>query len=266
MIESFQYQLQRERFEEIHASRADMVVVDIDDCCFTAGEIAAIAERRTLLSYLSIGQASNFRSYWNPAWVDESGERLPAAPAWLGAKCEWPGSHHVRYWDEAWLAILRQAIDRILERGYAGCVYDVVDAYAYWEKQGEWTAKSRMKKLVGALMDHGRSRRPDYIGIPNSGVELLTDAAYRSCITGQMRESVFYMGDEARSSADTGWATKYLDLVTADGKQVFDIEYPSAPASQKDAIKKACAKGYVPYTTSPRLDVLAPVWQDVLKA
>jgi uncharacterized protein (TIGR01370 family) len=142
----------------------------------------------------------------------------------------------------------------------------VVDAYAYWEKQGEWTAKSRMKKLVGRLMAYGRSRRPDYIGIPNSGVELLTDAAYRSCITGQMRESVFYMGEEARSSADTEWVAAYLDRVAAEGKQVFDIEYPSALASQKDAIRKARARGYVPYTTSPRLDALAPVWQDVLKA
>ena len=49
-------------------------------------------------------------------------------------------------------------------------------------------------------------------------------------------------------------------------KPVFAIEYPSALASQKDAIRKARAKGYVPYTTSPRLDLLAPVWQDVLKA
>jgi cysteinyl-tRNA synthetase len=266
MIESFQYQLQRERFEEIHGTRADLVVVDIDDCGFTAGEVAAIAERTTILSYLSIGQASNFRAYWDRAWVDEAGERLPVAPAWLGAKCEWPGSYHVRYWDDAWLAILTQTLDRILGLGYAGCVYDVVDAYAYWEKQGEWTAKSRMKKLVGRLMAYGRSRRPDYIGIPNSGVELLTDAAYRSCITGQMRESVFYMGEEARSSADTEWVAAYLDRVAAEGKQVFDIEYPSALASQKDAIRKARARGYVPYTTSPRLDALAPVWQDVLKA
>jgi cysteinyl-tRNA synthetase, unknown class len=265
VIESFQYQLQRERFEEIHATRADMVVIDIDDCCFTADQIAAIASRRTMLSYLSVGQASNFRTYWTPAWVDEHGERLPAAPAWLGAKCAWPGSYEVRYWDEAWLAIMGQAIDRILELGYAGCVYDVVDAYAYWEKQGEWTAKSRMKKLVIALMAHGRAIRPDFIGIPNSGVELLTDAAYRSCITAQMRESVFYMGDEARSKADTEWVTKYLDLVTADGKQVFDLEYPSDLGSQKDAIRQARAKGYVPYTTSPRLDALAPVWQDVLR-
>lgn len=266
MIESFQYQLQRESFEEIHASGADMVVVDIDDCCFTADQVAAIAERKLILSYLSIGQASNFRTYWNHAWVDEDAERIPAAPAWLGAKCAWPGSYEVRYWDEAWLAILTQTLDRILGLGYAGCVFDVVDAYAYWEKQGEWTAKSRMKKLVGAVMAYGRSKRAGFIGIPNSGVELLTDAAYRSCITAQMREAVFYLGDEARSRADTEWVTAYLDRVTAEGKQVFDIEYPSALASQKDAIKKARAKGYVPYTTSPRLDVLAPVWQDVLES
>lgn len=265
MFENFQYQLQRERFEEIHTSRADMVVVDIDDCCFSAEQVVAIAEQRTILSYLSVGQASNFRTYWDSAWVDEGGERVPAAPDWLGVKCAWAGSYEVRYWDEAWLAMLRHAIDRIIAAGYAGCVYDVVDAYAYWEKQGEWTAKSRMKKLVGGLMAYGRSKRADFIGIPNSGVELLTDAGYRSHITAQMRESVFYMGDEVRAKADAEWVTAYLDLVIADGKQVFDIEYPSALASKKDAIKKARAKGYVPYTTSPRLDVLAPVWQDVLK-
>ena len=225
-----------------------------------------IAGGKTVLSYLSIGQASSYRRYWDAAWVDGSGNAIAGkAPPWLGAKSAWDKSYEVRYWDEGWLAILKQCIDRILACGYAGVVYDVVDAFAYWEKRGEWTAKARMKTLVGELMAHGRSKLPDYIGIPNAGVELLTDAAYRARITAQLCESVYYLGEEPRSAADSGWATAYLDRVAAEGKQVFVLEYPQALASQKDAIKKARAKGYVPYTTTPRLDVLGPVWQDVLK-
>jgi len=266
MIGNFQYQLQREQLDAIRASRADMVVVDVDDCGFTQAQAAEISAAKTLPSSLSIRQASTYRWYWDAAWIDGSGDvNHGTAPAWLGARSPWDGSYEVRYWDDAWLAILKQCIDRILACGYAGIVYDVVDAFAYWEKSGEWTAKARMKTLVAELMAHGRSKLPAYIGIPNAGVELLTDRAYRSRITAQMRESVFYVGDEARSAADVEWATAYLDLVTGDGKQVFDIEYPEALASQKDAIRRSRAKGYVPYTTTPRLDVLGPVWQDVLK-
>ena len=43
--------------------------------------------RSMVLAYLSIGEAEDYRGYWDPSWVDASGVPIPGvAPAWLGAE------------------------------------------------------------------------------------------------------------------------------------------------------------------------------------
>jgi cysteinyl-tRNA synthetase len=261
MFSNFQYQLQNERYKPILESSAELVVVDVDDCKFTPAQVAAIAETKTILSYLSIGQASNVRWYWNKSWVDADGNPIPgAAPAWLGPKnADWAGAYEVRYWDPEWRAILMQGIDRILAAGYAGAVYDVVDSFEHWAEVPE--APEEMKALVKALMDYGRSRNPDYIGIPNLGYQLLVDSSYLSAISGQLAESVFYLKGGPRPPSDTDWATDFLDRVTAAGKQVFVIEYVYPPEMRCEAARKAKSRGYVPYMTMKALNSLEPVWQ-----
>ena len=50
---------------------------------------------RIVLAYLSIGEAEDYRSYWQRDWS-------VSPPAWLGAENpDWPGNYAVNYWDEA---------------------------------------------------------------------------------------------------------------------------------------------------------------------
>jgi cysteinyl-tRNA synthetase len=261
MFSNFQYQLQRERYNQIRESAAELLVIDIDDAKFTAQQIAALAQTKTVLSYLSIGQASSVRWYWDKNWVDAQGNPIDGkAPSWLGPKNqEWAGAYEVRYWEPAWRAILMKGIDRILAAGYAGVVYDVVDSFERWANVP--TAPEDMKALVKALMDHGRAQNPQYIGIPNLGYQLLTDSSYLSAISAQLSESVFYLRGGPRPPSDTAWATDFLDRVTAAGKQVFVIEYVYPPKIRKQAAAKAKERGYVPYMTMKSLNTLEPVWQ-----
>ena len=261
VFRNFQYQLQRERYDAILASPAELVVVDIDDCRFTAEQVASIARTKTILSYLSVGQASSVRRYWNPQWVDGNGNPIPGvAPAWLGPKnADWAGAYEVRYWEPEWRDILTAGIDRILAAGYRGVVYDVIDAFAHWREVPD--AQDRMKALVMELMQHGFSRSPDYIGIPNSGYTLLTDENYVAAISGQLAESVFFLRGMPRREGDTGWATQYLDRVTEAGKQVFLIEYVVPPEMRQRVVAQATARGYVPYMSMTSLSTLEPVWQ-----
>ena len=261
MFESFQYQLQRERFQPILDSQADLVIVDVDDSRFTPEQVAAIAGKKTILSYLSVGQASNVRWYWDKSWVDGNGDAVPGrAPSWLGRRSpHWAGAYEVRYWEPEWLAILQQGIDRVLDAGYAGVVYDAVDAFGHWGDVAG--APDLMKQLVMQLMAYGESRKPGYIGIPNSGYPLLVDDEYLASISAQLAESVFFKDGMPRPDGESDWAIKYLNRMTEAGKQVLLIEYLAAQAPRQAACAKARAWGYVPYMARQQLDTLEPTWQ-----
>lgn len=260
MFQSFQYQLQKERFQPIHDSQADLVIVDVDDSRFTPEQVAQIAAKKTILSYLSVGQASNVRWYWDASWVDANGDPVPGrAPSWLAARSRyWAGAYEVRYWEPEWLAIVQQGVDRILAAGYSGVVYDAVDAFGHWGDVGG--APDLMKQLVMQLMEYGRARKPDYVGIPNSGYQLLTDDDYLGSISAQLAESVFYKDGMPRPDGESDWAIKYLNRMTEAGKPVLLIEYLAAQAPRQSACAKAQRWGYVPYMARKELDTLEPTW------
>lgn len=87
---------------------------------------------RPVLAYLSIGEAENYRSYWEPAWK-------PGKPDWLlPENPEWPGNFPVRYWDPTWRSILfnrkNGMISAILRAGFDGVLLDTVDSYRVHEQ------------------------------------------------------------------------------------------------------------------------------------
>jgi cysteinyl-tRNA synthetase len=88
---------------------------------------------RTVIAYLSVGEAETYRSYWNPAWKR-------SRPEWLAEENpEWAGNVKVRYWHPAWRTLVfgtpESALDRILAAGFDGAYLDIVDAFHYFEKR-----------------------------------------------------------------------------------------------------------------------------------
>lgn len=86
--------------------------------------------RRLVLAYLSVGEAADYRPYWQKAWQKEP-------PDWLCApNPDWPGSYKVRYWTEPWRRLLYGSpeayLDRILAAGFDGAFLDVLDAWQYF--------------------------------------------------------------------------------------------------------------------------------------
>lgn len=89
--------------------------------------------RRRVLSYLSIGEAENYRFYWNKDWKAKP-------PEWLGpANPDWKNNYKVKYWMPEWKAILMGSsdgyLDHILDQGFDGVYLDLVDAYQFYEEQ-----------------------------------------------------------------------------------------------------------------------------------
>ena len=134
---------------EIAATEFDLVVMDYsadgDEASeFTAQQIADLkATGKVVLAYLSVGEAEDYRWYWDSTWNDDPPPD-PDAPAWLGPfNPSFPNNYKVRYWQAAWQGILfgttsgpaKSYLDRIVDQGFDGIYLDIIDAYEYFEEQ-----------------------------------------------------------------------------------------------------------------------------------
>ncbi len=106
----FVYQLQNIDLGAIGKTRFDLVVMDYsrdgsDERKSSAQQIDALKAspggRKRVLAYMSIGEAEDYRFYWQRTWdADRNGRPDAYAPAWLGpSNPDWPGNYKVRYWD-----------------------------------------------------------------------------------------------------------------------------------------------------------------------
>jgi cysteinyl-tRNA synthetase len=107
----------------------------------TSGDIAALKIKpaggnRLVIAYLSIGEAEDYRFYWQQSWDSDP-------PSWLSSENPaWPGNYKVRYWDPGWQAIIYGGqdsyLDKILDAGFDGAYLDIIEAFEYFENEGKW--------------------------------------------------------------------------------------------------------------------------------
>ena len=107
-----------------------------EDEALSAADVAALQTkanggRRLVLAYMSIGEAEDYRYYWQPGWRAE-------APSWLDAENpDFAGNYKVRYWDQAWQDVILNGPDAYLTRitaaGFDGVYLDLIDAFEYYE-------------------------------------------------------------------------------------------------------------------------------------
>ncbi len=113
------YQLQNARLEELMAIPVDLLVVDPDDSSFTREDLLELKSTgKVVLAYIDVGEAEDYRDYWDPSWY-----RSP--PEWLGEEnSDWPGCYYVKYWYEEWRRIVLERIKHVVELGYDGAYLD----------------------------------------------------------------------------------------------------------------------------------------------
>ncbi|HPB65110.1 MAG TPA: endo alpha-1,4 polygalactosaminidase [Spirochaetales bacterium] len=88
--------------------------------------------RRLLVCYMSVGEAEDYRYYWDESWDDEP-------PSWIaGENPYWAGNYKVEYWDSGWKAVLYGSsgayLDRVIAAGFDGVYLDIIDAFEYFEE------------------------------------------------------------------------------------------------------------------------------------
>lgn len=273
-VNDFVYQLQNLDLTAIGNTSFDLVIMDSSrdgsrDGRFTREEVRGLGNSpggpKLVLAYLSIGEAENYRSYWENAWdADGDGNPDPGAPAWLGpANPDWPGNYNVRYWDPDWQAIVFNYLDDIIDAGFDGVYLDIIDAYEFWGPGGESglnraTAEQEMVDFVKAIANHARVTRgkPDFGIFPQNGEALSSHSDYVQTANGIGKEDTWYNDNDLQPAAYTNEVIANLDVFRQAGQLVLGIDYVTQPNLIDDFYAKARAQGYVPYATVRDLDSL----------
>lgn len=268
---------------------------------FTKAEVDQMRQRAgvhsVLVSYMSIGEASDYRDHWQDAWTKytdpdqrAAGEPTDHAPAWLGAWNEnWPNSRKVRYWDPAWQAIIFNKdktgwLDRIVAAGFDGCYLDIVDGYYHWgcevaqssdcregDPTNEKDSASRMIDFIVALSKHARKTNPDFIVIPQNGayiIDALEDEdhkrrdAYLEAINAIACEDLLFKGDKPENNPyapDTDAISALQRDFLEQGIVVLSVDYLSDKKKVAKFYDVAADAGFLPYAAPKReLNVMGP--------
>jgi cysteinyl-tRNA synthetase len=250
LVKSWRYQLQNVNPAEIANSTADLVVIDSssNDAPFTKAQVERMktkpdGSRRIVVSYLSIGEAENYRWYWSQR-----------SSSWLGAENpKWRGNFAVRFWDRAWQEIIFSSTDRILAAGFDGVYLDKVDEF---ETMGH---RDDMVEFVNRIAARAKSQRADFLVISQNGDQLLSDDRFRRAIDGFAREDLFYGEDSegARNGASSiRESIKRLKTLAAEGKPVFVVEYPRNDEQARTARREIAEQGFIGLTTRRSLGSL----------
>ncbi len=276
---SFAYVLQPESLgkpdaaaAKLAASGRDLIVIDP----FTGGDANARWSRaqldtiragkpgRRVVAYLSIGEAGDYRSYWQKDWKTNP-------PPWLlKENPQWKGDFEVRYWDPAWQKIILAELGAIMDQGFDGLYLDIVDGFETFEHdpaKNEWIAdrlnldtgrtyRQDMIAWVKLIADRARAKNPAALVIPQNGSQLLADESFVKTISAIGLEDLFTDGKKLQPRDHTDPIIKSLEAMTTAKKPVLVIEYPKKSALQSLATDGAKKHRYTLLITDRDLKTL----------
>ncbi|EKD52245.1 MAG: hypothetical protein ACD_62C00075G0001 [uncultured bacterium] len=140
LINPDQYATKDDFIAGVVATNYDVLITDFffqGEEEFTADDVTALKAKanggeRLVISYMSIGEAEDYRYYWQGDWTVGS-------PDWLDAENpDWEGNYKVRYWDEDWQDIIfgnnESYLHKIVSAGFDGVYLDIIDAFEYFEE------------------------------------------------------------------------------------------------------------------------------------
>jgi cysteinyl-tRNA synthetase len=218
--------------------------------------------QRRVLAYLSIGEAENYRPYWQNGWKQRP-------PAWLGKENpDWKGNFKVAYWNPEWQRLLLREVDRILTVGFDGLYLDIVDAFEYYERDGDKfidhrknpatgnTFREDMIRWVKKVALRARGSRPDLLIIPQNGAQLLANKEYREAISGIGIEDLFTNGRKTQSRDHTDYLLGFLTRLKPDEKPILVVDYSKKKVLTQSARDKARQHGFVFLNTDRALKSL----------
>ena len=170
---------------------------------------------RLVLAYIDIGEAEDYRSYWQDTWRAPTAEQ-PGSPSFLITVDPdgWSGSYPVAYWDDRWRDIWLGGageVANLARLGFDGVYLDWVEAYddpavrAAAEGAGV-DPEAAMIDFVAAIRAAGRAVTPDFLVVTQNAPYLI-DAdpdRYAASIDGLAAEDTWFSGEGGVDWDDPG--------------------------------------------------------------
>jgi cysteinyl-tRNA synthetase len=256
----------------------DLIVIDAafnSEGDWTPAEIETIRagkNGRRVVAYVSIGEAEDYRPYWQTGWdADKDGKPDATAPTFLNTENpDWKGNYRVRYWQPAWQQLMLPAVDKVVAQGFDGIYLDIVDAFEFYEYDAaskDWlddrpnpetgkTYRQDMIAWVAAIAQRARNKHPRFLVIPQNASQLLAHAEYRALISAIGVEDLFVAGKKLRSEKQSRYVLSFLSQLKPDDKTVLVIDYPKSDALHAAAFEAAKKLGFTLLLTDRQLATL----------
>jgi cysteinyl-tRNA synthetase len=123
----------------VAATSYDVIIMDayFGDSIFTSSELDQIKTKanggsRLVISYMSIGEAEDYRYYWQSDWKVGSPEFI------LTENPDWEGNYKVTYWEDNWKDIIfgnaNSYTQKLLNAGFDGAYLDIIEGFEFFEE------------------------------------------------------------------------------------------------------------------------------------
>lgn len=239
--------------------------------------------RRLVIAYVDIGEAEDYRTYWQMHWRAPTATRRGTPDFLITVDPDgWPGNYPVAYWDARWKQIVFSAedslLDMALDDGFDGIYMDWVGAYdddaviAAAEDEGLDPA-DEMITFIAELRQAARARDDSFLVIAQNAPDLVTGhPQYLQIIDAITQEDLHFSGEadtrwndpasgDIRTPDGPGewtrqWLYSRLDVYLAAGLPVFTVDYCLDADNAAEARRLSLARGYVPLVTRTPLDRL----------
>lgn len=237
-VTSFHYQLQNTEFENLINLDVDALVIDQDEANLTTTQISQLASKFLLLGYINIGEAEDYRSYWQDDW-------RPGYPSYIDeAIPNEPGKYTAKFYDTNWQTIQLTRMQSLAEQGYEGAYLDGIESYKYYQERSRGIAVIEMINFIRQLKSSGQTKKSGFLVVPQNAPELFTFDTYKDIVDGLGIEDTWYKGDQKIAITDTDNTLQFLDLAIVEGKFVLSIDKPTATRNVCDFYQQCRSHGF----------------------
>jgi uncharacterized protein (TIGR01370 family) len=231
----------------------------MDDANLSVANLQALtAQNKQVFTYLSIGEAEDYRDYWGANGLAENSGFV------LGEDPDWQGNYYVKFWDPGWQSLMFAKVDEAVANGYDGMYLDLVDAYGVGQVESAYTGpgdvRQAMLDFVVALSEQAKAIDPTFKVIPQNAVGLLAvsedsastpNTAYLNAIDGLGVEDLWFNDDDVSDWTQSD--LQFLQLALDAGKFVLATSYPTEDAQQQQFIANMLAAGLIPFVADREL-------------
>ena len=245
---------------------------------------SANLESKLVIAYIDIGQAEDWRWYWNDSWIAPT-ETSRGEPDFLLSLDPdgWEGNYPVAYWNEEWKNLMlydeESSIQQILDDGFDGIYMDWVEAYDYEpviaasEDEG-LDAQIQMIEFIDEIHQYCQLQNPEFLVIAQNALSISDGhPEYYDLIDAVAQEHILFDGvadtpwgesgsgdiripSSGEEGYSTEWYTERLDVFLEEGKAVFVVDYATIQTNAAESYSYATAHGYIGFVSQIALSQL----------